>query len=103
MQHTKPSHSSLIRDYLKEHPSAGAAEVIERRPKKKIKVTPTLVYNVKMRMARKAGGKGGRPPAALSGRNLVGSQEACRFGWNGTSHGSVADPSQVEVTDWCVQ
>jgi hypothetical protein len=54
--------SALIREYFEAHPSAGPTEVVTALSEKKVKVTPTLVSNVKSRMLN------GGSPTAKSGR-----------------------------------
>lgn len=49
--------SAMIRDYFAEHPEAGPTEVVAAFKEKKIRVTPTLVSNVKARMQAGSGGK----------------------------------------------
>ena len=48
----KVSRSTLIRQYLDQHPQAGAKEVAEALAKQGTKVTVGLVYNVKGRLTQ---------------------------------------------------
>lgn len=48
--------SAMIRDYFGEHPDAGPTEVVNAFAERKIKVSPTLVSNVRARMAAKESG-----------------------------------------------
>ena len=60
--------SGKIREYFAAHPNAGPTEVAKALAEKKIKVSVTLVSNVKMRMARgKTGGRLGRPRLGSNG------------------------------------
>jgi len=71
MAKKKPNKSAAIRDYLKEHPSAGPSEVMAALKEQKIVVSATHVSNVKSRIAsgHEVGVRGvGRPRAnAISG------------------------------------
>jgi hypothetical protein len=64
----------MIREYFEANPSAGPTEVVNALAEKKVKVTPTLVSNVKSRMQHggnstaKTGRRGpGRPPRSSAG------------------------------------
>ncbi|HEX3654648.1 MAG TPA: hypothetical protein VHV55_02515 [Pirellulales bacterium] len=69
--------SAMIREYFTANPNAGPTEVVNALAEKKVKVTPTLVSNVKARMqhaanpaakSAKRGRRGpGRPPRNVSG------------------------------------
>ncbi len=64
-----PNKSQAIRDYLAIHPNAGPKEVCAELKKKRMKVAPALVSNVKAAIAgRKPGGKRGPKPGAKSSR-----------------------------------
>lgn len=56
--------SALIREYFAANPNAGPTEVVNALGEKNVKVTPTLVSNVKSRMQNggSAGAKRGRKP-----------------------------------------
>jgi hypothetical protein len=54
--------SAAIREYLKDNPTAGPSQVVAAMAEKNMKVTPTLVSNVKSRMLN------GTAPAAKTGR-----------------------------------
>ncbi|HEY5313184.1 MAG TPA: hypothetical protein VIK18_11720 [Pirellulales bacterium] len=70
--------SALIREYFGVHPDAGPTEVVNAMAEKKVKVTPTLVSNVKARMSKsgsstaKRGPKSGRRGPGRPPRNPVG-------------------------------
>lgn len=60
--------SALIREYFDSHPAAGPSEVVAALAEKKVRVTPTLVSNVKSRMqhggstaGKRRRGRPGRP------------------------------------------
>lgn len=70
--------SALIREYFVANPSAGPTEVVNALAEKKVKVTPTLVSNVKSRMQNggsstaKSGAKRGRRGPGRPARNAGG-------------------------------
>jgi len=64
--------SAAIREYFQSNPAAGPSEVVAAMAEKKMKVTPTLVSNVKSRMQNGAApngkkGRRGRPAKRTTG------------------------------------
>jgi len=64
--------SAAIREYFETHPAAGPSEVVAAMAEKNLKVTPTLVSNVKSRMQNGGApsakrGQRGRPAKQASG------------------------------------
>jgi hypothetical protein len=64
--------SAAIREYLEANPAAGPTEVVAAMAERKMKVTPTLVSNVKSRMLHGGAtsgktGRRGRPPRGANG------------------------------------
>ena len=63
----KVNKSAAIRDFMAKKPSAGPTEVSRALTKKGIKVSPSMVSNVKA-TAEKKKGRRGRPPGKKRGR-----------------------------------
>jgi hypothetical protein len=64
---TKTNKSQMIRDLLKENPKMPVSEVVAKLAEKKLKVTPNLVYYIRLKMGAKRRRKIRRKFAAITG------------------------------------